>query len=132
MANMQLKQSERRWIQGMPPVVHAVSERGWQAVGAKDSRPSKEYGTTVGLVSWQNELTGPKAKWQWATGHEALLRLSQAMVEVPVIALSNAYDVFILDMDALDWAAGAELCQLHEGGGAVISICQQSVAFYAR
>ena len=62
------------------------------------------------------ELTGPKAKWQWAAKHEkAFQQLRQAMVEAPVLALPNAYDPFILDTDASDVAVGAELSQLQDG-----------------
>ena len=62
------------------------------------------------------ELTGPKAKWQWAAKHEeAFQQLRQAMVEAPVLALPNAHDPFILDTDASDMAVGAELSQVQDG-----------------
>jgi hypothetical protein len=60
-------------------------------------------------------LTG-KRTYQWGDEQEkACDELRNAMVRAPVLALPNATDPFILDTDASDKSAGAELIQIQEG-----------------
>ena len=68
------------------------------------------------------ELTGPKAPFHWdVPQQEAFEALKNVLVSAPVLAYPNSTDMFILDMDASDTAIGAELLQLQEGEGRVIS-----------
>ena len=50
-------------------------------------------------------LTGSRAKWEWTEDHQqAFEDLKQVMTSLPVLGFPNAKDLFILNMDAYDFA----------------------------
>ena len=66
-------------------------------------------------------LTG-KHSFHWHKEHqEAFEELKKALTSTPVLGLANNQDLFILDTDASNYAIGAELIQVQEGGERVIA-----------
>ena len=50
-------------------------------------------------------LTGSRAKWEWTEDHQQTFEdLKQVMTSLPVLGFPNAKDLFVLDMDAYDFA----------------------------
>ena len=63
------------------------------------------------------DLTHKKAKWEWTDVHTAAFeKLRQQVINAPVMTFAQPHGDWILDTDASDYAIGAVLSQMQEGG----------------
>ena len=105
----------RKIYQGCSGLAYSkVQKKGWKVLGFYQL----SWVILVG-AGWQDQealwINRPEAKWQWSGQHDAFMTLRQAMTEAPVLAIPNAFHVFVLDINASDLATGTKLGQVQDG-----------------
>ena len=85
-------------------------------------------GNFAGIAAPLHALTKKDQAFIWSNeAHTAFLTLRNALISVPVLAMPNDTDEYILDIDAGNHSIGAVLSQIQDGTERVIAYASRSL-----